>query len=121
MIHGLATLFLLQLLGEALVFALHLPVPGPLLGMVLLAAFLVWRGHVPEGLGQAAGGLLQNLMLLFIPAVTGVMMHWGRVAQEWQPFLVACVAGVAITLLVTAFTLRWLLRRSGTALDEELA
>lgn len=113
MIHGLTLLFLMQLLGEGLVFWLGLPMPGPLLGMLLLALWLVWRGAVPEGLRQASGGLLQHLMLLFIPAVTGVMMHFGRVAHEWLPFLAACLGGAAVTLLVTAYTFRWMLRRSG--------
>jgi len=66
MINGLTLLFLMQLLGEGLVFWLHLPLPGPLLGMLILAGWLVWRGTVPEGLRQASGGLLQHLMLLFI-------------------------------------------------------
>lgn len=121
MIHGLTLLFLMQLLGEGLVFWLQLPLPGPLLGMLVLAAWLVWRGAVPEGLRQASGGLLQHLMLLFIPAVAGVMMHFGRVAHEWLPFLVAGIGGAAVTLVVTALTLRWMLRRSGQPLADALS
>lgn len=119
MIHGLTLLFLMQLLGEGLVFWLHLPLPGPLLGMLILAGWLIWRGSVPEGLRQASGGLLQHLMLLFIPAVAGVMMHFGRVAHEWLPFLAAGIGGAAVTLVVTALTLRWMLRRSGQPLTDD--
>jgi putative effector of murein hydrolase LrgA (UPF0299 family) len=52
------------------------------------------------------------MMLLFIPAIAGVMLHFERIAREWLPFLVAGIAGAAITLAVTAWTLRWLLRDS---------
>mgnify|MGYP001298335793 CR=1 FL=1 len=112
MIHALAALLVFQLLGEALVQGFGLPLPGPLLGMLLLFATLVWRGGVPDALRDAAGGLLQHMMLLFIPAVAGVMIHFDRVRDEWLAFLVAGIGGAAITMAVTALTLRWMLART---------
>ena len=110
MIPAIATLFVFQLIGEIAVQALGLPLPGPLAGMLLLFAALLLYGRVPDALSRTAGTLLQHMMLLFIPAVTGVMMHFGRVASQWLPFLAACIAGAAVTLAVSALTLRWMLR-----------
>ena len=110
MVYALTALFALQLLGELLVQWLHLPLPGALAGMLLLLAALLAHGRIPDALERTAGGLLQNMMLLFIPAIAGVMLHFERIAREWLPFLVAGIAGAAITLAVTAWTLRWLLR-----------
>lgn len=115
MLYAIAALFFLQLLGEFLVQALGLALPGPLIGMLILFAALIAHGRVPDALQQTSQGLLQHMMLLFIPAVTGVMMHFGRVAQEWLPFLLACVGGAAVTLAVTALTLRWMLRLAKVA------
>lgn len=115
MLHALVALFVFQLAGEVLVQALGLPLPGPLVGMLLLVAALVMRGRVPDALRDTAGHFLRHMMLLFIPAVSGVMMHFGRVGQEWLPFLVAGLLGAAITIAVTALTLRWMLRRSAPA------
>jgi putative effector of murein hydrolase LrgA (UPF0299 family) len=112
MLYAFTALFAFQLLGELLVQWLHLPLPGALAGMLLLLAALLAHGRVPEALERTAGGLLQNMMLLFIPAIAGVMLHFDRIAREWLPFLVAGIAGAAITLAVTAWTLRWLLRDS---------
>lgn len=112
MLYAITALFVFQLLGEVLVQLLGLPLPGALAGMLLLlAALLVW-GHVPQALEQTAHGLLRNMMLLFIPAVAGVMLHFDRIAREWLPFLVACIVGAAITLVVTAWTLRRLLHKT---------
>lgn len=110
MIYAIAILFVFQLIGEVAVQALGLPLPGPLVGMLVLFAALLGYGRVPDALSRTAGTLLQHMMLLFIPAVTGVMMHFGRVASEWLPFLAACVGGAAVTLVVAALTLRWMLR-----------
>ena len=45
MIGGLATLLLFQLLGEVIVIVLRLPVPGLVVGMLLLFLALLWRGR----------------------------------------------------------------------------
>jgi len=106
MIYGFAALLVFQLIGEGLAQALRLPLPGPLIGA------LVVRGRVPEPVRDSANGLLQHMMLLFIPAVAGVMLHFHRVGQEWLPFVAAGIGGAAVTLVVTALTLRFMLRGS---------
>ncbi|OJH52235.1 hypothetical protein ATN81_24825 [Agrobacterium pusense] len=40
MLRGLAVLLLFQLVGESLVFLLGVPIPGPVVGLVLLFAAL---------------------------------------------------------------------------------
>lgn len=112
MLYAITALFAFQLLGELLVRLLDIPLPGALAGMLLLLAALLMLGRVPQALEQTAGALLRNMMLLFIPAVAGVMLHFDRIAREWLPFLVACIAGAAITLVVTAWTLSRLLHKT---------
>jgi putative effector of murein hydrolase LrgA (UPF0299 family) len=120
-VHAFALLLVFQLAGEVAVQALALPLPGPLVGMLLLFVVLVVRGAMPDALAKAAQALLSHLMLLFIPAVTGVMMYFDRIGREWLPFLAACVLGAAVTLTVTALTLRWMLRVTGTMPEPPLA
>ena len=111
MIQAFAALLLFQFVGEVLARVLQVPLPGPLAGMLLLFAALLLRGHVPAPLASTSGLLLQHMMLMFVPPVAGVMLHFDRVAREWQPFLIASVVGTLVTLVVTALTLQWLLRR----------
>lgn len=118
MLQAFALLLLCQLAGDAFARVSGLPLPGAVVGLVLLLAGLLALGRVPQGLGRCADGLLPHMMLLFMPSVAGVMLHFERVAREWQPFLIASVAGTVITLAVTAVTLRWLLRRFGHAVQD---
>ncbi|MBF6630719.1 MAG: CidA/LrgA family protein [Comamonas sp.] len=115
MLYALAALFTFQLVGEALVRFFQLPFPGALLGALLLLLGLLIYGRLPQALEQTSQTLLQNMMLLFIPTIAGVMLHFDRIAREWQPFLVAGVAGAAITFLVTGFTFKWMLAREKNA------
>jgi putative effector of murein hydrolase LrgA (UPF0299 family) len=120
-VHAFALLLVFQLVGEVAVQALALPLPGPLVGMLLLFAALVLRGELPTAMADVARALLSHLMLLFIPAVTGVMMYFDRIGREWLPFFAACLLGAALTLAVAAFTLRWMLRVTGATSESPVA
>lgn len=80
--------------------------------MLFLLAALILLGRVPAGLRNACHHLLKHLMLLFIPLVAGIMLHFSSLADEWIPFLLACVGGVAFTIAATALTFRWMLKRT---------
>lgn len=100
-----------QLAGEVLVQLAELPVPGPVVGMVLLFVTLVVRGGAPESLRDTTNGVLRHLSLLFIPAGVGVLVHAARVAEEWLPIAAALVGSTAAAIVVTALTLRAMLAR----------
>lgn len=112
MIGAIAALLLMQLAGTLLVQFLRLPLPGPVLGMFLLFAWLAWRRRVPEALSGTALTLLENLSLLFVPAGVGIIAHWHEVAGQTGRIAVVLVLGAAVTLVVTAYTLHWLLGRA---------
>jgi holin-like protein len=113
MIASLTTLLALQLLGEVIARGLDLPVPGPVLGMLLLFLWLVLRSGPDPELQTTSNALLQHLSLLFVPAGTGIMVHLHRVGDEWLPLLLSLVFSTAATLAVTAVVMQACLR--GTA------
>jgi len=113
-IQGLATLLLFQSLGEALAQLSGAPVPGPVIGLVLLLAILVVRQRrgLAEWapLAQAADGLLAHLSIFFIPAAVGVMLYWEPLAREGLAWIVAIVASTVASIAVTAWFLKDRLR-----------
>src|SRR5450631_4315574 len=111
MLAGLTWLLVYQCIGEILARWTGLPVPGPVIGMVLLFATLLTKRVAPESLKTTASGLLSHLSLLFVPAGVGVMLHFHRVASEWLPIVVALVVSTVLALAVTALVMRQLLAR----------
>ena len=101
------TLFLVfQLVGEVLSQILSLPVPGPVVGMLLLFLLLLARAPLVEQIRKTAQNMLQHLSLLFVPAGVGVMLHFKRVTDEWVAILLALVLSTVITIAVTALSIR---------------
>ncbi|KON80764.1 CidA/LrgA family protein [Azoarcus sp. PA01] len=113
MIGALTLLLVFQLVGEVLVRGLDVPIPGPVVGMGLLFVTLIVRGGPGEQLRGTANGVLQHLSLLFVPAGTGVMLHFQRLADEWLPLSVALVFSTLLSIAVTALLLQKLTHRRG--------
>ncbi|MEL6505443.1 MAG: CidA/LrgA family protein [Pseudomonadota bacterium] len=111
MLNYLTLIFCCQLAGETLARSLGLPVPGPVVGMVLLFLFLAIKGHVPDDLGRVGDGLLKHLSLLFVPAGVGVMLHFRLIGDDWLPIALALVVSTVVTIIVTA----WLMAKLNRA------
>ena len=113
MLEALTLILVCQLAGEVSVVLTGLPVPGPVLGMLLLLGWLFLRGDVAESVGRTADTLLAHLSLLFVPAGVGVLVHWERMRGEWIAIAAALVLGTSITLAVTALTMTAVTRLAG--------
>lgn len=112
MLGALTLLLVCQAIGEAVVRLAGLPVPGPVMGMLLLFAWLMAKGEVPDAVARTTAGLLEHLSLLFVPAGVGVVLYLDLVAAEWQAILASLVVSTLATILVTAFVMRKLVGRA---------
>ena len=91
---GLVDVLVCWALGEVLVHLLRLPVPGPVVGLVLLLGLLSVQREPRSA--PVADGLLRLLPLLFVPAGVGVVEHLDLLAGS----PVAAVAGLLVPLAV---------------------
>src|SRR5580698_5331729 len=98
-----------QLIGEMLRRALHLPLPGPVIGMLLLAAILAIAGNDPieetSQLARTANALIANMGLLFVPAAVGVIVEFGVLRQSWLPILAGLLLSTSLGLVVTGLVM----------------
>lgn len=131
---GLAILVALMDAGAWLGRVLLVPLPGPLIGMALLAAVLVaWRGtaggrsprshaaRVQAGLEQTAGLLIRGMGLLFVPAGAGIVAQGGLLRTAWLPLAAGLVASTLVGLCVTGLVMQHFCLRQAAALAEHRA
>jgi len=120
---GATWLLLFQCAGEVVSHLLGLPVPGPVVGMLLLFIALRARNRVPDSIAMAADALAKHLSLLFVPAGVGVMMYFERLAGEWLPIVMALLVSTTVAMAAAALTFAALARRvdasSGSAPQAE--
>lgn len=111
MLETLVILFGFQLAGEAISYALHWPIPGPVIGMVLLFAALCWRKSVPDYLDRDVPRLLYYLPLLFVPAGVGVIDYLPLLQQHAWALSAVLFLSTLLTLVLSAALLRFLWNR----------
>jgi holin-like protein len=124
MIVSLTLILLCQLLGEMVAHGFGWPLPGPVLGMLFLLAFLGLRHRVrtkmPEfgrTLDATGKGLLSHLSLLFIPASVGVIQRLDVLAEYGFALAVALIVSTLATLVVTVVTFVVVSRLSGSSME----
>lgn len=107
LLRGLSWLVLFQLLGTVL-SVLFLPMlPGPIIGMLLLFAYLLTRGEVSESLSEAASSLLRYLPLILVPPAVGVMAYSRDIAADFW----AVVGALVLSLLLSVVFAGWLMQK----------
>jgi holin-like protein len=105
-----------QLIGETVREVFHLPIPGPVIGMFLLAAILALRGvkadgAIPASLDRAADVLIGHMGLLFVPAGVGIIAEAGLLRQQWLSIVAALLGSTVLSIAVTGLVMygvtRW--------------
>lgn len=108
MLKAFLTLVIAQLAGAGLQVACHLPLPGPVIGLFLLAVPLALRpAWQQSGLDRVAGGLLRHMGLLFVPAGVGMIDHLDILRTEAVPLIGGLVGSTLLSLVVTALVMEW--------------
>ncbi|NYD56511.1 putative effector of murein hydrolase LrgA (UPF0299 family) [Nocardioides marinisabuli] len=113
MLTGLLWLLGCQLVGQLVVDATGVPVPGPVIGMVLLLVVLVVRDPPGDSpVHRTADAVLPHLQLLFVPAGVGIVAYAGVLRDDLVAVLVALVGSWFLGLAVVGLLADRLGRRT---------
>lgn len=116
MLRGLLTLVLFQGIGEALVHLSRLPIPGAVIGMLLLLACLqLYHGELPNWLGEAGHFMIRWLSLLFVPACVGLFFLPHIETQQWLAVVGVIVLATLVTMIATALFMKWRIKQAHSA------
>jgi holin-like protein len=96
-----ALLMAFSLLMDQMARALHLPVPGSILGMIVLFILLQTRVVKLRWIEIGAAWLLGELLLFFIPSAVGIMNYMPMLEQDGLQILFIVLLS---TFLVMACT-----------------
>lgn len=106
----LALLIAIYLFGNQVARWTHLPIPGNVVGIVLLYGLLNLGLVKLEYVQEAADFLLRHLVFFFIPVAVD-LMNWGGVFYRYGWMLaLAIVISTILTFLVSGFLAQWLQR-----------
>lgn len=119
MLVGITILLVFQLIGEISAYFLGGVVPGPVIGMAMVAVVLMLTGGVTS-LAPAhrqtidtSKAILANLGILFVPAGVGIVQHLDFIRDRGLALLAIVLLSTVITLAVTVWVFILVKRLSG--------
>jgi len=125
MIAAFLVLLLCELAGDLLRQMLALAVPGPVIGMSILAVALALRKEGPaprwcvtDTLNRTAEGLIRHMGLLFVPAGVGLIAEIDVLRREWLPIAAGLIGSTLLSLAVTGLVMHWSIRRRCAAVPQ---
>ncbi len=124
MLVGITILLVFQLIGEVTAYFLGGFVPGPVIGMAMIAVVLTLTGGVKmlkpahERTLETSRSILANLGILFVPAGVGIIQHLDLIRDRGFALLAIVLLSTVITLTVTVWVFILVKRLSGGYADE---
>lgn len=104
--------FMISLVGEGISSVFHLPVPGSIIGLVLLFLALQFKLLRLRHISMVGNFLLANMTILFLPPAVGIMDKFQVIAPYLLPIILivlgaivlnVCVIAVVVQLIKTRF------------------
>jgi putative effector of murein hydrolase LrgA (UPF0299 family) len=93
--------------GNFIAHTLRLPVPGTVIGLLILLGLLLALRRAPEPLRDTAVFLLGHLNLFYIPAGVGVMAYVALVRQDLWPIVIVLFASTFLATIAAALAFQW--------------
>ncbi|SES95739.1 holin-like protein [Natronincola peptidivorans] len=97
--------------GELINKAFNIPIPGNVLGMMLLLILLTTGIIKLEMIDEIAKFLLDHLAFFFVPAGVGLLSHLDIIKEQWIPIIGVILISTVIVMVVTGLTVQFLIRR----------
>ena len=107
----LAVIFAICVAGEFLHRIVGIPLPGNIIGMVLLLALLCLKVLKPEQISGVSSFFLNHLALFFLPPSIAIIGVGDDVLSKWPLLLFLCIAFTLITIAVGGHCTQFLIRK----------
>ena len=115
-------IFGIYLMGELISGLLNLPIPGNILGMLILLLLLCTKVIKLEQIETVSTFLLDHLAFFFIAAGVGLMTSVGVIKDTWLKLIIVCILTTSIVIastgLIVQFVSRKVSNNKGCEVDE---
>lgn len=107
----LMIILLFSFIGEAVSTLLHLPIPGSIIGLILLFIALETKIIRLRHIDTVGNFLLSNMTILFLPAAVGIMKRFNDIKSYLLPITLITLGAIFLNILVIGFVVQFIKKR----------
>ncbi len=112
LIRQAAFILLIVFVGEVLSKIFLVPLPGSILGLLLLLIFLLTGWVKLDQIQEISSFLMNHLAIFFVPAGVGLITVIGLLKETWFLLLLISVFTTILVLSVTALIVQYIRRKT---------
>jgi holin-like protein len=119
LLRELLIILVIYFAGEILTRFFNLPVPGNIMGMILLIILLSTNVVKLEMVDTVANFLLDHLAFFFIPAGVGLLTSLVVIKDSLIRLLIVCFISTIITIAVTAIVVEFMTKEKSKGFKKQ--
>lgn len=112
LLRQLAIILLIAYVGELVHTVFNLPIPGNVLGMLLLFIGLSTGIVKIKMIDTISNFLLEHLSFFFVPAGVGILACFPLLKDNWISFILVCILTTILIIVITGWTIQLYIKRS---------
>lgn len=101
-LNQLLIIFTYSILGDIIAKLLPFPIPGSIIGLVLLFFSLKYKLVKLAQIEESGNWLKNNMGIMFVPLSVGIMNYFDLLSQYWLTLIVIIIFSTSLTYLVAA-------------------
>ncbi|MBP5769344.1 MAG: CidA/LrgA family protein [Fibrobacter sp.] len=98
--------------GELIHDYTGIPIPGNILGMLILLLLLCLKVIKLEQIREVSDFFLKRLAFFFLPPAIGLMLVGDDVKSQWPLLLILCIVLTIVTMAATGWTVQLFSKKS---------
>lgn len=106
-------IFGIYFLGEGIKSWMNVPIPGNLIGMMILFFLLNLRVVKVQQISTISDFLLGHMPFFFIPAGVALMTSFSLISRIWVKLIVICFITTFFTMGFTGWSIQKMMKRKG--------
>lgn len=119
LLRELLIILVIYFVGEFISKLFNLPVPGNIIGMILLLILLCTKVIKLQMIETVSKFLLDHLAFFFIPAGVGLLTSLDVIKSNWAKLLFLCLVTTVIVITVTSLTIEFMTSKKLTKQEEK--
>ncbi|EHI74131.1 CidA/LrgA family protein [Streptococcus tangpeifui] len=104
-------ILIFSLVGEIISTVFNLPIPGSIIGLILLFVALEVKLVRLRHIYTVGKFMLDNMTILFLPAGVGIMQYFKVIIPNLLPILIITLGALVINLLTIGLIVTWIKNR----------
>ncbi len=108
LIKQFAIIFSIYSVSDIFSRILKLPIPGNVIGMMLMFLLLLTGIIKENNIDEAGNILITNMSLLFVPGTLAIIDEYKYVKDEIVPFIIICLFMGVIIMITTGLSAQFL-------------